>query len=390
MRAQSWLVRHRIAVAVPFVAVLTFMAQPASAAGDPQDAVNQANSQLHAAQVAAGAEDSALGAARTALAQADAQLAALNARITTLDATINIDTTSLRRIDSRLAADREHLSSYLRDSYENGGSEAALIYLFSSSSIAQVIERKVQLDQVATAVRHLVSSIQDDARRAASTLADADRAKAQLQAAQQQAVTEQAVVAVQTEQLTAADMAAHLQVNAAQKQLSSAQAALAAALAAAQAQGTVYPPVNGSQFTVDTDLTLPSGESAQRIDSFLQGTDLAGLGASFMRAESTYHVSARYFVAHAILESDWGASAIAQNKHNLFGFGADDANPYGDAMTFPSFDACIQYVAHFIAVNYLTPGGAYYHGPTLRGMNVDYASDPNWAFKIAAIARTIP
>ncbi|MBV8301679.1 MAG: glucosaminidase domain-containing protein [Candidatus Dormibacteraeota bacterium] len=390
MRAQSWLVRHRIAVAVPFVAVLTFMAQPASAAGDPQDAVNQANSQLHAAQVAAGAEDSALGAARTALAQADAQLAALNARITTLDATINIDTTSLRRIDSRLAADREHLSSYLRDSYENGGSEAALIYLFSSSSIAQVIERKVQLDQVATAVRHLVSSIQDDARRAASTLADADRAKAQLQAAQQQAVTEQAVVAVQTEQLTAADMAAHLQVNAAQKQLSSAQAALAAALAAAQAQGTVYPPVNGSQFTVDTDLTLPSGESAQRIDSFLQGTDLAGLGASFMRAESTYHVSARYFVAHAILESDWGASAIAQNKHNLFGFGADDANPYGDAMTFPSFDACIQYVAHFIEVNYLTPGGAFYHGPTLRGMNVDYASDPNWAFKIAAIARTIP
>ena len=36
------------------------------------------------------------------------------------------------------------------------------------------------------------------------------------------------------------------------------------------------------------------------------------------------------------------------------------------------------------------PGGAYYHGPTLRGMNVDYASDPFWASKIAAIARTVP
>jgi beta-N-acetylglucosaminidase len=109
-----------------------------------------------------------------------------------------------------------------------------------------------------------------------------------------------------------------------------------------------------------------------------------------MKAESTYHVSARYFVAHAILESGWGTSAIAQFKHNLFGFGADDANPYGDAMTFTSFDACIQYVAQFIATNYLTVGGQFYHGPTLRGMNVDYASDPNWAEKIASIADTIP
>ena len=59
-------------------------------------------------------------------------------------------------------------------------------------------------------------------------------------------------------------------------------------------------------------------------------------------------------------------------------------------MTFTSFDACIQYVAQFIEVNYLTVGGQFYHGPTLRGMNVDYASDPNWAEKIASIADTIP
>jgi beta-N-acetylglucosaminidase len=59
-------------------------------------------------------------------------------------------------------------------------------------------------------------------------------------------------------------------------------------------------------------------------------------------------------------------------------------------MTFPSFDACIMYVAQFVKVNYLTPSGPFYHGPTLRGMNVDYASDPLWAEKIAAIADTIP
>jgi beta-N-acetylglucosaminidase len=47
-------------------------------------------------------------------------------------------------------------------------------------------------------------------------------------------------------------------------------------------------------------------------------------------------------------------------------------------------------VAQFIATNYLSPTGGFYHGPTLRGMNVDYASDPNWAEKIASIADTIP
>ncbi len=152
----------------------------------------------------------------------------------------------------------------------------------------------------------------------------------------------------------------------------------------------VFTPVVGPAFTVDTDLTKPSGETAAKLDSFLSGSALAGLGASFMNAETTYHVSARYLVAHAILESAWGTSAIAHDKHNLFGYGADDANPYGDAVSFPSFDACIQFVAQKVAQNYLSPSGAFYHGPTLRGMNVDYASDPLWASKIARIANTIP
>ena len=143
-------------------------------------------------------------------------------------------------------------------------------------------------------------------------------------------------------------------------------------------------------FTIDTDLTRPSGETAATLNAFLSGSALAGLGASFMNAEATQHVSARYFVAHAILESAWGTSAIAQNKHNLFGYGADDANPYGDAVSFSSFDACIQFVAQKVAQDYLSSSGAFYHGPTLRGMNVDYASDPLWASKIASIADTIP
>ena len=195
-----------------------------------------------------------------------------------------------------------------------------------------------------------------------------------------------AIIKVQEQNLLVADIAAHRRVSQAQKAL----IAAVAALAAARARGTVYPAIPGPLFTVDTNLTLPSGETAASLDQFLSGSALAGLGASFIRAEATYHVSARYFVAHAILESGWGTSSLAQYKHNLFGFGANDRNPYGDAMSFASFDACIQYVAQFIQSNYLTPGGRFYHGPTLRGMNVDYASDPNWATKIASIADTIP
>ena len=109
-----------------------------------------------------------------------------------------------------------------------------------------------------------------------------------------------------------------------------------------------------------------------------------------MAAEHIHHVSARYLVAHAIEESAWGTSQIAQVKHNLFGFGADDAHPFQDAVSYPSFAACIDTVSAYIGANYLSPSGRYYHGPTLRGMNVNYASDPSWAANIAAIAATIP
>jgi beta-N-acetylglucosaminidase len=382
----SWLARNRVSLAVPAIAVLTMIAQPVSAAGDPNADVNNAQQQLQSAKARAGSADQALSAARAQLATATAQLAALEQRISTIDSTIANDTTQLKQLSAQLTSDRGRLSAYLRQSYESGGSEAALLYLISSNDISTAIHRKVQLDHVASAAQRLVDRIDGETTQAAHTLDQDNAARAQLGVAEAQAQTTKAVIAVQAEQVQAADVAAHQQIQAAQTQLTAAETALAAARAA----NTIFTAVPGATFTVDTDLTQPSGESASRLDAFLQGTAMAGLGDSFMRAEQAFHVSARYFVAHAILESNWGASAIAQDKHNLFGFGADDANPYVDAVTYPSFDACIQSVAQFVATNYLSPTGRYYHGPTLRGMNVDYASDPNWASKIASIARTIP
>lgn len=142
--------------------------------------------------------------------------------------------------------------------------------------------------------------------------------------------------------------------------------------------------------TLTTDLTRPSGESASALDAFLQNTALAGLGNAFVTAETTHHVSARYLVAHAIEESRWGTSGLARDKHNLFGYGADDLNPYGDANGFPSFEACIDYVAAKVATEYLAPGGPHFNGPTLQGMRAHYATDPRWATNIVEVARVIP
>jgi flagellum-specific peptidoglycan hydrolase FlgJ len=383
--------RHRLVVALPFALALSLLAVPVFAGPQPgvsgaAAAAAAAKKDAQNAKDAARNADTALGQAKAALAAANAHLLALQSQIATLKATIAADTATLVTVNAELEVDRGHLAAYLRQSYMSGGSQAMLAYVISANSIAAAIQRDVQVNAISTASGQLVSRIGAEEAKAASTLAQDNAALKALASAQEQARTAEAIIKVQEQNLLVADIAAHRRVSQAQKALTAA----VAALAAARARGTIYPAIPGPLFTVDTNLTLPSGETAASLDQFLSGSALAGLGASFMRAEATYHVSARYFVAHAILESGWGTSDLAQYKHNLFGFGANDRNPYGDAMSFASFDACIQYVAQFIQSNYLTPGGRFYHGPTLRGMNVDYASDPNWATKIASIAATIP
>ena len=154
-------------------------------------------------------------------------------------------------------------------------------------------------------------------------------------------------------------------------------------------------------FSTTTNLTLPSGITLKQIQEFLQGTPLEADSNYFLEAEAANHVSAIYLVADAVLETGFGTSQLYLQKHNLFGFEAYDANPFGDGATFPSDQACISFVSWYVSVYYLTPPGSqvpnypgqpgtvptgqYYNGPTPAGMNVDYASDPVWASKIAAI-----
>lgn len=126
------------------------------------------------------------------------------------------------------------------------------------------------------------------------------------------------------------------------------------------------------------DLRKPSGLTAGQADRLLEGTGLEGLGKAFVEAEQKHEVNAYYLMAHAAWESGWGRSKICREKNNLFGYMAYDGSAYRSAKRFESKAESIDVVAQFIRENYLEETGRYYHGPTLKGMNVRYASDHNW------------
>ncbi|MGO8685769.1 MAG: glucosaminidase domain-containing protein [Candidatus Dormibacteria bacterium] len=368
-----------------------------------QQALAQAQIQAQQARNQEAEASTQLAAAREELTQAQAQLAAIQSRIATLDAEVSSDQAEVTQLGGEIEQDKERLAAFIRTSYETGGDQTTVEYLIDASSISDLVARVGEVEHVANAGNVLVGQINAEERQEQQALDAAVQARTDAQAAEQQAATQEVIVAndeaTDAEQLSL-DQAAASQaagaVTSAQSQYDliseygTSYADAAEALAEARADRTVFAPIASAEFTEDTDLTQPSGENAQTINGFLAGTALAGLGSAYMQAEQDYGVSARYLVAHSIEESGWGASAIAQSKNNLFGWDADDSNPGGDAMSFSSFTACILYVAQQVREKYLTPGGEYYHGPTLRGMNVDYASDPFWASKIASIAESIP
>ncbi len=110
----------------------------------------------------------------------------------------------------------------------------------------------------------------------------------------------------------------------------------------------------------------------------------------FYYIEKEYNINGVFVAAVGIHESAWGTSKIAQEKYNLFGYGAYDSNPYNGAYTFSDYSECIDLLARVFVKYYLNPAGTsiyggetasgkYYNGPTLIGINQKYATDKNWA-----------
>lgn len=152
-------------------------------------------------------------------------------------------------------------------------------------------------------------------------------------------------------------------------------------------------PASRPSFTIDSNLTELVTVSGSGLDDAIKAirsdSPLIGLGQTFVDVGRSEGMNAFYIAAHAAWESTWGTSRIANDKNNLFGYGAYDRCPYECALTFKTKAECVETVMPLIKANYLTEGGKYYNGPTLRGMNVKYATDQKWKDGIAAIINSL-
>lgn len=110
----------------------------------------------------------------------------------------------------------------------------------------------------------------------------------------------------------------------------------------------------------------------------------------FYYIEKQYNINGIFVAAVGIHESAWGTSKIAQNKNNLFGYGAYDSNPYNGAYSFSNYSESIDLIARVFVKYYLNPNGTtiyggekaagtYYNGSNLSAVNKKYATDSNWA-----------
>lgn len=152
--------------------------------------------------------------------------------------------------------------------------------------------------------------------------------------------------------------------------------------------------------------------SAQQIDNFIQSmcsqygysnSTLLGMGSTIVDAARTYNVNEVYLLAHAILESGWGTSALAQGSvkgyegyYNFFGIGAYDKDPnnggayLAKSRGWDTPEKGIRGAAEWISSNYINSGT--YHQNTLYKMRWNtsvtwhqYATDLKWANSIARV-----
>ncbi|WP_181346840.1 S-layer homology domain-containing protein [Thalassobacillus sp. CUG 92003] len=145
------------------------------------------------------------------------------------------------------------------------------------------------------------------------------------------------------------------------------------------------------QYFNQMPLYTETSYTGDQLDEFIQSeqpnSPLVGTGDDFKKAEQQHGTNALYLLAHAIHESNWGKSKIAQDKNNLFGIGANDGNPYEDAWEYESFEEGILAAAEqFIVPGYFENTWKSYGahlGNKSTGMNVKYASDVYWGQKIA-------
>ena len=137
---------------------------------------------------------------------------------------------------------------------------------------------------------------------------------------------------------------------------------------------------------INHDLGVTSKNiSAAGINRWLAGTGMAGLGSVFMRAGKASGLDPRYLVAHAAVETGWGASAMSGrgdvNHGNWFGVGAFDNNPNNGF----NYGLGIVGGAKWIKRNFYDRGQRTVYRMRHNGGVHQYATAGNWDTMIAGI-----
>jgi putative cell wall-binding protein/beta-N-acetylglucosaminidase len=110
---------------------------------------------------------------------------------------------------------------------------------------------------------------------------------------------------------------------------------------------------------------------------------------AMVEAQNNYNINALFILSAAIHESAWGVSDIAYDKGNLYGVRAFDTNPATSAQRYDSYEQSVnEFADDYMSKGYTQTTDYRYNGGVTGhkgiGINVRYASDPNWGSRVAA------
>ena len=114
------------------------------------------------------------------------------------------------------------------------------------------------------------------------------------------------------------------------------------------------------------------------LNTVLSKTKLRNLGTAFVREADEHNINVLFLLAVSVEESGWGSSYRAAHKNNIFGI---ESSRY-----FSTKEECIEIATKLFDTKYLTKGGSYYSGMTIRSVNKRYCPvSTSWSNRIASI-----
>lgn len=142
------------------------------------------------------------------------------------------------------------------------------------------------------------------------------------------------------------------------------------------------------KISYDMDLRTKSNLTESDLEKAFKNTGMVGLGKYFVQAEKEYGVNALYLASLGAHESAWGTSDFAKERNNLFGWQSYDSN-LNATKYFETKGDGVLVVAKSLSKNYLTEGGCYFNGYTMKDVSKKYASDKEHSTKIYGVMKTM-